>query len=129
MNEPLKSVMRHRPPQPMRLVSVPVDVTGGAPGAIHDSTLASQTPSDILRMACSGPGLGRGGMPAGAPAAGLSCARARPATPSTSVQTARYVPSFFTHDLLFSVHRFSPLSGGEARGRPCERRPGRAGGP
>jgi hypothetical protein len=59
---PLKSVMRQRPPQPTVLVSVPFEVMGGAPGATKISITASQVPSSSLKRACSGPGLGIGGI-------------------------------------------------------------------
>src|SRR5262249_30455268 len=51
---------------------------------------------------CSGPGLGIGGMPCGAPAgaAGLSWARASPARPRTRVQATTIVARFFMADLL-----------------------------
>src|SRR5882724_5988588 len=100
-NEPLKYEIRHRPPQATRLVSVPLDTAGGAPGTMKDSTFASQVPATSLNIACSGPGLGSGGI-CGAPAgaAGLSCARARPARPKATLQATANVSSLFTSDLL-----------------------------
>ena len=68
--EPLKSVMLHRPLQPTRLVSTPLDTDGGAPGTMKDSTFASHVPATSLKIACSGPGLGMGGMPCAAARAG-----------------------------------------------------------
>src|SRR5918995_2310792 len=59
---PLKSVMRHRPPQPRTLVSTPVDFIGGAPGAMVISTTASHVPASFLNSSCSGPGFGTGGI-------------------------------------------------------------------
>src|SRR4051812_21154638 len=50
-------------------VSTPFDRTGGWPGAMKDSTVASHVPAWSLRTACSGPGFGISGMPA--PGAGL----------------------------------------------------------
>src|SRR5207245_9383945 len=102
VNEPLKSVIRHRPPQPTREVSTPLDTAGGAPGTMKDSTVASQVPASSLKIACSGPGLGSGGIPCGAAAGveGLSCAVTRARRPRTSVQATASVASFFTADLL-----------------------------
>src|SRR5262249_15610791 len=100
-NEPLNSVIRQRPPQPRREVSTPVDTEGGAPGALNDSTFASQVPAPSLRTACSGRGLGSGGIPCGAPPEeGLSCAAARPARPRTTAPATTNVPSFFTQTSL-----------------------------
>src|ERR1700704_550311 len=65
--EPLKSEIRHRPPQKTRAVSTPLDTAGGAPGTMKDSPFASQVPAPSLKSACSGPGLGSGGI-CGAPA-------------------------------------------------------------
>src|SRR5207237_760923 len=108
--------MLHRPRQPTRLVSTPLETDGGAPGAMKDSTFASQVPAASLKIACSGPGLGSGGIPCGAAAApGLSCALARPARPRTTVQATTNVPSVFTPDLLVLILGFSPRAGGEAR--------------
>jgi hypothetical protein len=76
---PLKSVMRQRPPHPITLVSVPLEVMGGAPGAMNISTVASQVPSSCFRIACSGPGFGPDGMP--------SCAATRPARSATPTTT------------------------------------------
>src|SRR3990170_5086343 len=62
----LKSLIRHSPPQPIVLVSVPLLVIGGAPGAMNISTVASQVPASISSTLCSGPGFG----------IGMSCATA-----------------------------------------------------
>src|SRR5713226_7815089 len=96
-NEPLKSEIRHRPPQPTRLVSVPLETAGGAPGTMKDSTFASQVPATSLNIACSGPGLGSGGI---CGEAGLSCAVARVTTARTTVQATMNVGSFLTPNLL-----------------------------
>jgi hypothetical protein len=58
---PLKSVIKHSPPQPTIATSVPFDVITGAPGGDISMT-ASQVPSSIFRSSCSGPGLGIGGI-------------------------------------------------------------------
>src|SRR5258707_8598624 len=101
--EPLKSEIRHSPPQLTRLVSTPLDTAGGAPGTMKDSTFASQVPATSLNIACSGPGLGSGGICGGpAGAAGLSCARARPAKPArptTAGQAKTNVSSLVTSEL------------------------------
>ena len=46
----------------MVTVSVPFDTDGGAPGAMNISTVASQVPTSFLSIACSGPGVGMGGI-------------------------------------------------------------------
>src|SRR5262245_25000165 len=58
---PLKSVIRHRPPQPIVFTSTPFDVVGLPPGSAAIAISASQVPTSIFRIACSGPGLGAGG--------------------------------------------------------------------
>src|SRR5688500_17684482 len=70
---PLKSEIRQRPPHPTTLVSEPLEVMGGAPGAMNISTTASQVPSSSLKSMCSGPGLGAGGA--------SCCAATGPASP------------------------------------------------
>src|SRR6185369_8913962 len=85
---PLKSVIRQSPPQPMTLVSTPLEVMGGAPGAMNISTVASQAPSSCLRMACSGPGLGMGGMPSWA---ARGPARITAATAAASAVLIRFI--------------------------------------
>jgi hypothetical protein len=65
----LKSLIKHSPPHPIVLVSVPLLVIGGAPGAMDISTVAFQVPASISKSLCSGPGFG----------IGMSCATAAPA--------------------------------------------------
>src|SRR6266851_3800428 len=55
-------------------ISVPFERTGGWPGAMKDSTVASQAPAWSLRMACSGPGLGKAGAAGAAGLGFFSCA-------------------------------------------------------
>src|SRR5438552_1093684 len=78
--------MRQSPPQPTTLVSTPLEVMGGAPGAMNISTTASQVPSSCLKTMCSGPGFGMG-MPC--------CAAARPARTVTPRVTASASPMSF----------------------------------
>src|SRR5687767_2773585 len=59
---PLKSVTRQRPLQPMELTSTPFDGGDGGPPGIIISMEASQVPTSSLRTACSGPGVGVGGI-------------------------------------------------------------------
>ena len=77
----LKSLIRHSPPHPIVLVSVPWLVIGGAPG-MNISTVASQVPASISKILCSGPGFG----------IGMSCATAEPVrtrAPATRASAAR----------------------------------------
>src|SRR5687768_15243014 len=77
----LKSVMRHRPPQPTVFTSTPFDVIAGAPGAVSSIT-ASHVPASCVSTACSGPGLGTG----------ISWAPATEDSPSAMIPTHVAIP-------------------------------------
>src|SRR5437879_825625 len=112
----LKSVTRQRPPQPTTFVSTAFEVMGGAPGAIQDSTVASQVPASCLKSSCSGPGLGIGGSAvAWARTAGAAANAANSVRNSSRLDLIGRPPLDFS-DKVDTTSRWSQTSNRESGG-------------